>query len=167
MNYLEKYPKIKSWYDLNFELFNCQLARLQIRCSCRSGAQLPSCCAHSSACLWLIFYVLKTGNINELLKENKRDEKILDTINDLTPYSEYLKKKKSQSLHYCWVCKNVEEPEDDDEWIHWVECNNCVLWCHPECLCTTMDEIEQDRFTYEIWHCRFCSSQDVFVSRNI
>ena len=110
------------------------------------------------------------GNIQGLLKENKRDEKILDTITDLTPYSTYMKQQKEENNHYCWVCKQAESPRKEksgDSIIQWVECDKCVRWYHPECLDTTIEDVENDRYTYEIWHCKFCCMQDVFVARNI
>ena len=167
LEYLRKYPSLKSWYDLDFTLFNSKLARSQVRCSCRSGAQLPGCCAHISACLWLIFYVLKMGNIQELLQENPRDERILNTITDLTPYSDYRKSTRVENNHYCWVCKAAESPQSQNSMVQWVECDQCVRWYHPECLGTTIDDVNNDRYTCAIWHCKYCCMQDAFVARNI
>lgn len=63
-SYLDKYPKTKSWFDLNFDLFYSKLSRLQQRCTCRSGVQLPGCCAHCGCIIRLIFHVLKYGNVD-------------------------------------------------------------------------------------------------------
>lgn len=162
LKYLEKYPKPnhqKSWYDLDFTLFDSKLARLQLRCSCRSGAQLPGCCAHGGSCIWFIYYVL-FKNIQQLLKNSPRDEQILQKITDLSPYAVYAKGRKKKGTHWC-ICKSSDK---DDE--GWVECDNCMIWYHPSCSDTTMEDIKRDRYIYDIWHCKYCTNNDVWVVRN-
>ena len=154
---MEKYPKQKSWYDLDFTLFDSKLSRLQLRCSCRARAQLPGCCAHGSCCIWLIFYVL-FGDVQSVLKESKRDKQIMDNIVDLTPYSLLNQRKKKKNVHWCY-CKQTKNEG-------YVQCDKCTKWYHPSCIDTTMEDIESDRHTFDIFHCKFCCSNDVWVVRN-
>ena len=95
LSYLKNYPTEKSWYDLDFTLFDSKLSRLQLRCSCRSGAQLPSCCAHGNSSVWLIYFVL-FSDIKEILKQTKRDKKIMENIVDLTSYSAFRRGRKEK-----------------------------------------------------------------------
>ena len=76
----------------------------------------------------------------------------------MTPWSLFETKRKHKREHYCY-CKT----EKDEGW---VECDNCSKWHHPSCVDTTMADIEEDRYTYDIWHCKFCCSNEVFVARN-
>ena len=108
LSYLRNYPTEKSWYDLDFTLFDSQLSRLQLRCSCRSGAQLPGCCAHGITSIWLIYFVL-FSDIQEILKQTKRDKQIMDNFIDLTPYSVYQKGRKQKSEHWCYCQQEKDE----------------------------------------------------------
>ena len=158
LSYLKKYPKKKSWYDLNFTLFDSKLARVQIRCNCKSGVQIPGCCAHASSGLWLFYYILR-DDINKLLKTSKRDAKILENIVDLEPWNKHKKTMKKDDAYWCY-CKT----EKDEGW---VECDCCNRWYHPSCVGTTMDDINIDKATYNLWHCSFCDGNSAFVVRNI
>ena len=158
LSYLEKYPRKKSWYDLDFTLFDSKLARLQLRCNCRSGAQLPGCCSHGNSSVWLIYFVL-FSDYKEILKQTKRDKEIMKNFINLTPYSIYQKSKKARAKHWCYCQQEKNEG--------WVQCDKCTKWYHPSCTGTTMEDIEKDKYTFNIWHCKFCQSNDVWVVRNI
>ena len=49
LSHLINYLKEKSWYDLDFTLFDGKSSRLQLSCTCRSEAQLPECCADGNS----------------------------------------------------------------------------------------------------------------------
>ena len=108
LSYLEDYPTEKSWYDLDFTLFDSKLSRLQLRCTCRSGAQLPGCCAHGNSSVWLIYFVL-FSDINKILKQTKRDKQIMNNIVDLTPYSIYQSGLKKKLEHWCFCGQQKDE----------------------------------------------------------
>ena len=158
LQYLKKYPVKKSWWDLDFTLFDSKLARLQAGCICRSGAQLPGCCAHAGSILWLIFFIL-FGNVAQILKPSERDKRILKSIVDLTPYNRYRKSIKKDNSFWC-VCRQDKGEE-------FVQCDCCMIWYHPSCVSTTMEDIESDRYVFDTWHCKFCDGDSVFVVRNI
>ena len=151
LEYLNEYPLEKSWYDINFDLFDSKFARLQAACTCRSGAQIPGCCAHISTCLWLIYYV-SNGNLYEALKEKKRDEMILKNINNLTGYKQY----KLKNKHNFCVCK---QDKDDDIYM----CDKCKRWYHASCLGAKPKEIQS---MFKIWYCKFCKGNSVWMVRN-
>ena len=153
LNYLKNYPKEKSWYDLNFDLFDSKLARLQTSCTCRSGAQLPGACAHISTCLWLIYHVLY-GNLDEALKQTKRDQKIVKNIIDITGYKKY----KKNNQNHC-ICN-----EKKNEKLFF--CDGCKKKYHPSCIDTSENDIKENKKTFTMWHCKHCQSQWVWVVRN-
>jgi len=153
LSYLENYPKEKSWYDLDFTLWNNKLSRLGVICSGRSGAQLPSCCAHGSSCIWLIFYSL-FGNINTALATSNRDKKIKKNVCSLLQYREYIKKTETS------IC-------NDDKQDVAVQSDACDVWYHPKCINTTQEDIEKDKHTWNIWHCPMCCSAKAFIVRHI
>ena len=127
-------------------------------CNCRSGAQLPGCCAHAGSIIWLIWFIL-FGNISNILKPSKRDAKIINNIIDLTPYNAYRKKVKKDGAFWCHC--QTEKNED------FVQCDCCMKWYHPSCVNTSMEDINSDRYVFDIWHCMFCDGDSVFVVRNI
>ena len=159
LSYLKKYPrKQKSWYDLDFRLFDSKLARLQHRCSCRSGVQLPGVCAHCGCILRLIFCVL-FQDIKELLRKNKRDRLIYENIVDLTPFSKEQKRLRKEYDHWCPLCGH---PTKDT----CVQCDICNRWYHPSCIKTSLKDIEQDKFASTVFHCPMCNTNDAWVVRN-
>ena len=156
--YLLKYPKEKSWYDLNFNLFKTSLAKIQISCTCCSGAQLPGSCAHGSSSIFLFNYGFE-GRINDIVKQTLRDKKIQENIYDLTPYKDWCKQTDFNST-LC-VCHKVTVDKT------MVLCDGCRKWWHPLCLNTTMEEVRRDKDTFNIWHCSYCKSYDVWIVRNV
>ena len=160
LKYMKKYPiNQKSWYDLNFRLFNSKLSRLQQRFSCRSGVQLPGCCCHVGCILWLIYYIL-FSNVDVILKKSKRDLKIWDNICDLTNFSKMQKNLRNKKKHWCAVCRDVK---DDENFIY---CDKCGRWYHFSCVDTKEEDVHSDLFTDVTFHCKFCSVWDVWVVRN-
>ena len=159
LKYLENYPTHeKSWYDLDFDgCWGGKLARIQIICSCRSGEQLPSCCAHGSSALWMIYYAIDNG-IEEALKPSKRDLGILNHshVVNLEGYSRYKKSNKKDKECVCH-----QETEEIT-----YRCDGCRAWFHPSCLKIDKKDIERDRYWFNIWHCDGCSDDKAFVMRN-
>ena len=138
MSYLHNYLQRKSWYDLDFRLFDSKLARLQLRCTCRSGAQSPSCCAHGNSPIWVTFFVL-FSNVQENLKQTTRDKKIKESmIVDLTPWSVYQSGRKENSEHWCFC--NQDKPDEP-----WDQCDKCFKWYHPNCCATALANIEKNQ----------------------
>ena len=155
LQYLDRYPvKEKSWFDLNFQLFESDLARLQHRCECFAGAQLPGPCAHICCSLWLVYYSL-FDEIADFLKPTKREEQIRLNVNDLTYWTEYRKK----STWHCPLCRSNTNDSD------LIECDCCKAWYHPQCINTSMKEITKDGKVLAIWHCPFCDSNQVWMVR--
>ena len=155
LEYMKEYPvKEKLWFDINFQLFHSKLARLQHRCECFAGAQLPGPCAHTCTAIMLVYYAI-FGGIEDFLKLSSRERKIKRNINDLTNWSIFKKKLE----WYCVVCKHYKQGED------FINCEGCGGWYHPECLGLTMDEIKADEALCEIWHCPHCLGLSVWVAR--
>ena len=166
LKYLKKYPKEKWWFDINFELFNSFISRLQYRCTCRSGAQLPGCCAHVGTILWLLWYTCNCKRLdNDLLRESKRDCKIKKSILDLTLYKKWEKMKNEEKKDITGergcLCNN----DDIDEEL--IKCDSCSLWYHPSCCNTTWKDIQHDKWTQNVWWCNICEENTVYVIRNI
>ena len=157
LGYLIDYPCEKYWFDIQFEHFNSKLARLQYRCDCRAGAQLLHSCAHVSACLWLIFYAI-FGNLLDAIKQSKRDKNISNNVIDLTLYKKFAGDKEYTNC----ICDG-EKDEDITQW----QCENCDVWYHAECLNTTDEAIQQNKYTSSIWHCPFCSSNRTYTVRHV
>ena len=151
LEYLKKYPLEKSWYDIDFQLFNSKFARLQASCSCKSGAQIPGCCAHIGACLLLVQSVAQ-DNLDAKLKETKRDQMILNTINDLSGYKIYKKNNKIE----CFAC---QQKKKDDTFL----CDKCKTWYHASCIGATANEIDD---TLPFWFCPNCDARSVFICRH-
>ena len=162
LEYLHKYPKAKSWFDLNFDLFHSKLCRLQQRCSCRSGVQLPGVCAHAGCILRLIFTVIFRGNINHLLKRSKRDESIRRNIVDLFPFSVAEKEMKQELEFMCLICRDSTKEDINCR----IKCNVCCRFYHTECINTTIEDINDDPFTKTVFHCPQCRPTDTFACRN-
>lgn len=158
LKYLEQYPlKDKMWFDLDFRLFESRVNRLQHRCECFSGAQLPGPCGHTCTCLLLIYFALY-DDIEAFLFPTARERKILNSINDCEYWS-----KKKDSKWDCLLCQ-----EDDQSKVHeLIECDGCKAWYHATCLETTLQKIQEDTATFDIWHCPFCSSHKVWTVRHI
>ena len=129
--YLQNYPSQKSWFDLDFELFNSQLDRLQQRCSCRSGVQLPGVCAHGGCIIRLVYQVLMLGKVDQLLKINSRDKLIHKNIINLFPFSEELKANKEK---YKWLCLQYSSPINRKNIDIYIRCKHCFRYHHLDCV---------------------------------
>ena len=159
--YMANYPEEKQWFDLDFTLWGTPLSRIGIICSCRAGAQLPSCCAHGSSVLWLIYYAL-FGDLAQVLQISKRDKLVAINVTSLKSYKIYLDqliKKGTPRICVCCPQKDIKEK---------VMCDNCKVYYHPECLGTTWEEIvHQDKWTFHMWHCKYCLGDEVFIARTM
>ena len=161
-SYLQNYPSQKSWFDLKFELFDSQLDRLQQRCSCRSGVQLPGVCAHAGCIIRLVYHVLKLGTVDQLLKINRRDRLIKQMIVNLHPFSEELKANKEKYKYLCLHCSSPVNKENTEEYI---KCNHCFRYYHL--LCINQKSIhDYSKYIQTIWHCPNCDYQHVWCVRN-
>ena len=163
--YLRNYPSQKSWFDINFKLFDSQLDRLQQRCTCRSGVQLPGVCAHAGCIIRLVFHVMKLGTVEQLLRMNKRDKLIKEKIVNLYAFSEELKANKQR---YKWLCLHCSSPinkENKDNKKDHVKCYHCYRYYHLKCVGQELLR-EYDEYTRTIWHCPNCDYQHVWCVRN-
>eukprot|EP01084_Bolivina_argentea_P127041 224758_1 len=158
LQYMERYPHEKLWYDLNFKLFNSQMSRVQFRCDCRSGSQLPSCCHHVAACLRLFWYTLCAEETLEqtLMKRSKRDIAIDNCMYDCTMYKQFQNDHPNEDGCIC------KEHKDEDT----ILCNSCGIWYHPTCVGTTWDDIMSSKYTYDEWWCRNCDINAVWTIRH-
>ena len=166
IKYMKNYrKKAKSWYDIEFDKWHTPIARIQIICSCRSGEQLPSCCAHGSSALWLIYYSI-WGELKKELEPTKKDEKIRNEggIVNLNPYHEFSKERKKQNEKYHQICIKCKQNKGDEMTQF---CYGCKAYYHPTCIGTTTEDIQKDRYVYRMWHCPFCSSNSVWTVRNV
>ena len=166
-----RFPKPKSWFDLNFELFDSELSRLQHRCSCRAGVQLPGVCAHTGAIIRLIFHLIKEGGDgSELQKLNSRDSRILDqnsSITNLYPFSQDMKKEKIEAKYWCCYCSSGIVTE----LTKYMRCSNCYRIFHLDCCQSAEKEMygyvrENKEMYKKIYHCPICSPQDVYAFAN-
>ena len=154
----KKHRKAKSWYDLDFKLFNSQLSRLQQRCCCKSGAQLPGCCAHVGAILWLIFWCIFSG-IEAALKLSKRDLQIRKSLINLRPFCDQQRKAKAKSDRWCPKCHTLNESEI------FINCTSCARSYHIKCVNMNYEQYQNEN-KISRWHCEACTSWDAFVVRN-
>ena len=107
-----------------------------------------------------MFYIFNE-QLQNVLKKSKRDQRIWNSIQDLTQFTVEQKKERARREHFCPICC-ADKPEDQ-----YVECDRCERWYHPTCIGTTIEDInEKDEFTKSVWHCPFCSNDDMWVVRN-
>ncbi len=151
-----KYSKEKSWYDLNFRLFNSRIARIQYVCQCKRGTQLPSCCAHVATFLWLIWYCVNRKNIDMLLMDTPRDLKIKDKIVNLKEYKKWLRANESEDMNTWCFCKGKGDYADNTMMIN---CNSCGMWWHPTCSKTTVNDVTASKRAMNLWYCINCNGQ--------
>ena len=157
---MKHYPKqAKSWYDLDFRLFNSKLARLQHRCCCQSGAQLPGCCSHTGSMLWLIYWSIFSG-LGNAIKMSPRDLSIRKHLINLTAFCGEQKKMKDKAERWCPKCHTLLSPD-----AKFINCDSCLQWYHIHCVQMTTEEYQLQQ-TRPIWHCEACISWDTFVIRN-
>ncbi len=123
--WLKTFAMEQFWYDVDFDLWQTPLARLGITCSCRSGAQLPSCCAHSSAILWLIWFAIYE-DIDNVYSLNTRDRKILNSkysrIHNFAAYKQWIKDDNAKFGGISRFCHCKNEIETDEVVIF---CDGC------------------------------------------
>ena len=87
----------KSWFDMDFTLYNSQLARTQHSCSCFSGDQLPGACAHVATFLILLWTMCCDQDfIKKKLKRSARNTKIARNVGNVSGYSNKKKKAKKR-----------------------------------------------------------------------
>ena len=157
---LDEYPtKSKSWWDLNFTLFETQLARLQHACQCRTGQQLPGCCAHTSSFLWLLFHALKDSTVlNKITSVSKRDSNIIKNVQSMVPFKKYQKQHPHHFAKGCWCQKNKNEPT--------IHCQTCNMFVHPSCAQTQLKHINKHSWTKEAFWCKSCNGYLHWITIN-
>ena len=167
---LDKFDMERFWYDIDFDLWYSPLARLGVTCSCRSGAQLPSCCAHSSAILWLIWFSC-FGNIANAFAISDRDRRILDTtdsgIYNFVRFKEWIRK---DILLYGGIarfchCKNAEPKSEIEKF-----CEGCQYYFHPSCCGVNVQQKDQKdkkdkKHANVLFHCKSCKIYQVYTFR--
>ena len=169
LKYLYQYTQIKKdkyWHDVNWDIWQTPLSRIQVFCSCRSGEQIPSCCAHATAVLWLLYYSIY-GNINEELFVRKgNDLKISQQLPDLVCYANYRLEIKNYKIKHGFkhlrgvcVCKKVTNEQI-------IECSGCCRGYHPSCLKLKWEDIHQSNIPriQEYWHCPHCNPGQVLMA---
>ena len=144
----------KKWTDINFALWDTDLARLQYYCSCNAGAQMVNPCAHVAACIYMIIWTM-VNLLDTKIAPSKRDVRIKESVTDLHPLLIRWKKqkeydKKHQVKRYC-VCNQPFHG-------FMVQCVGCEDHFHPECLGLTPESVEQN--DTENFKCHWC---DPFV----
>ena len=130
---------VKQWKDIDFSLWETDLARLQYFCTCNAGAQMVNPCAHVSATVYLLIWTL-TGVLEERLQPSARDMRIRSNVTNLGPLIDFWKKqetlnKKSNVTLYC----RCNQPFHD----YMVQCPGCEEHYHPKCIGTTRAAIER------------------------
>ncbi len=164
----------KSFYDLDFNLFKSSLSRIQVICSCRSGAQFASVCAHCSALLWMVYFPVfdKEGikAFDTILELRKDDQSRFKNIPNLRPWKLWAKEisKDGFDRHYHCPCGDYKANETE-----LICCDSCDNWYHPSCatgravgindnVCQTTQIHPKLR---KYWHCIGCTGYEAFVVR--
>ena len=96
---------------------------------------------------------------NALIKSYRDSEIYKAKITNLQLYNQY---KLHSPQHKQKICICNEHTEDIT-----FECDGCKVWFHPKCTGTTERDIKQDQYIWSIWHCPWCSSDEVFTARHI
>jgi len=158
----------KEWHDINFSLWKSEISRIQIGCSCKSGEQLPSFCAHCGTVLWLLYYALNPNeNLDQLLKPHRKDKLIRRKIINLLPHDNYGKtisqlyqNVNGTSGKIC-ICDNAELLEPT------IRCTGCQNLFHPSC-CNLKwpDLLEKGTQLESIWQCPQCMEKLSFCVMN-
>ena len=138
------------------------MARLQQRCSCRSGVQLPGVCAHAGCIIRLVYQVLILGKVEQLLKMNQRDKLIKQNIVNLYAFSEELKAHKEKYKYLCLHCSSPINKEKEQDHI---KCNHCFRYYHLDCINQKYIK-NYSKYIQTIWHCPNCDYQHVWCVRN-
>ncbi len=150
----------KKWVDIDFGLWETDLARMQYYGSCNGGAQMMNPCAHVSAAIYFIVWTL-TGVLDEQLKEKKKDKRIKDSISDLGPAATFWKEQKSQNtknkvLLFC-VCNKPYHG-------YMIQCPGCEEHYHPTCIGMTEQEVKSRGEAN--FKCPSCDPYIIFFSRS-
>ena len=130
---------VKKWEDLDFSLWETDLARLQYFCTCNAGAQMVNPCTHVSATIYLLIWTL-TGVLDQRIQLSARDLRIRNSVTNLRPLIDYWKKQeklmaKSGVKLYC----RCNQPFHD----FMFQCPGCEDHYHPKCIGTTRAAIER------------------------
>ena len=173
LDYLSGYPKYvqtKMWHDINFELWNTTLSRVQVTCSCKSGEQLPSCCAHCSSIMWLLHYsVSLKESLEDALSEKSKDAAIKYHLIDLLPHHNYEKtrqefwKKLDKKYNFgdkICLCNNVKTENI-------IRCNACGNYYHPSCLHQSWSDLHDNSRLLSYWRCPTCDAEAVYINKNL
>ena len=119
-------PPEKKWEDIDFEAIfpHNPLGRLQWFCSCPSGNNLVSPCAHVAAILLLIVLCVNNQE-EEFFKQDERVKKIRDNVFDAKPHMEQIKADFPPKFCRCQAAFR------EGDFV--MECSACGLYIHPEC----------------------------------
>ena len=159
LHYMLDYPIAKSWWDLDFRLFGSSISRTQHACKCRTGQQLPGCCAHTSTFLWLFYCAIKEKQLlNKLTKISKRDANILNNVMNLKPYKKYQQENPHHGAKGCFC-----QQDKDEDTIH---CSTCNVFYHPSCSKTKMEHIEAHEWLKEAFWCHYCGKDKTFMVKH-
>ena len=149
--------KEKQWKDINFDLWETDLARLQYYCTCNAGAQMVNPCAHVATCIYLIVWIMN-DLLEAKLKISKRDQRIKDSVINLGPGVDYLNKQRESRKGvelYC-ICRQP--------WRGFmVRCKCCEEWYHPDCLDLEISQEFQEQASD--FKCHWCDPYINFISK--
>ena len=139
--------------------------RLQQRCMCRSGIQLPGVCAHAVCIIRLVFHVMKLGTVKQLLTINKREKLITEKIVNLHAFSEELKANEQRHKWLCIHCSSPIKEDNEDNTEDHVKCNHCFRYYHLKCV--SQESVrEYNECTQTIWQCPNCDDKHAWCVRN-
>lgn len=125
--------KEKKWENLNFSLWQTDLARLQYYCVCNAGAQMVNPCAHVSASIYLVIWTM-TNCLQQRIRMSARDERIRESVTNLRPLLDRWKSQETlNKRHGVQLYCRCNQPFHG----FMVQCPGCEEHFHPECIGTT------------------------------
>ena len=164
--------KEKRWHDINFGVWDSEISRIQMTCSCKAGEQMPSICAHRSSILWLFYYAITDIiNIHQVLKRKPKDEDIYEALINLDSYSEYFRKRNSwipntggretgSNKYNVCICQHIDNQDEE-----LIQCPCCTQSYHPQCININPESFEKTKRTgfAHNWHCIYCDEAQQYV----
>ena len=153
----------KLWHDISFDLWQTPLSRIQIGCSCRSGEQLPSFCAHCGTVLWLLYYAISpTETLDSIFEICKRDKEIQQYLINLVPHANYEHRRKQLFANvkgHGNICKCKDATKTQPT----IYCNVCNVNYHPQCIGQTWTDLLQMFMTHSNYRCPSCVHKGNFI----
>ena len=154
--YILDIPSSRSWFDMDFSVFNNPLSRLLHACKCQSGSQIPGMCKHRGAMVIFMWAILnELAELEDYSQRKKYDESLLKKVCDAEDYREFEVKMgdKRLRLDICYVCN-----KERHDWYKLL-CDACRCWFHPQCLGQDMDTIVRLKEVHNNWFCSYCTGQ--------